>query len=58
MREKHLPVVAVPVFPVSPLYKEGAGLAAELLQWVEDNTPADIKAKYSMPLSTMIEEVS
>ena len=35
-------------------YDDGAGLAAELLQWVEDNTPADIKAKYSMPLSDMI----
>ena len=37
-------------------YKEGASLAAELLQWVEDNTPAEIKAKYSMPLSKMIED--
>lgn len=30
-------------------------LAAQLLQWVEDHTPGDIKAKYSMPLSQMIE---
>ncbi|MFZ6848824.1 2OG-Fe(II) oxygenase family protein [Undibacterium sp. RuRC25W] len=35
-------------------YAEGSKLAAELLQWVEDHTPADIKAKYSMPLSDMI----
>lgn len=35
-------------------YAEGSKLAAELLQWVEDHTPSDIKAKYSMPLSDMI----
>ncbi|MBC3917637.1 isopenicillin N synthase family oxygenase [Undibacterium sp. CY18W] len=35
-------------------YDDGAKLAAELLQWVEDHSPADIKAKYSMPLSDMI----
>lgn len=35
-------------------YTEGSKLASELLQWVEDHTPADIKAKYSMPLSDMI----
>ncbi|MFZ6756700.1 isopenicillin N synthase family dioxygenase [Undibacterium sp. Ji50W] len=35
-------------------YDDGARLAAELLQWVEDHSPADIKAKYSMPLSDMI----
>jgi len=35
-------------------YVEGSKLAAELLQWVEDHTPAEIKAKYSMPLSDMI----
>jgi isopenicillin N synthase-like dioxygenase len=37
-------------------YKEGNALAEELLKWVEDNTPAEIKAKYSMPLSEMIED--
>ncbi|MBI3285727.1 MAG: isopenicillin N synthase family oxygenase [Burkholderiales bacterium] len=35
-------------------YDQGSKLAAELLQWVEDHTPAEIKAKYSMPLSDMI----
>ncbi|WP_394779567.1 2OG-Fe(II) oxygenase family protein [Undibacterium sp.] len=38
----------------SKYYDQGASLAAELLQWVEDHSPADIKAKYSMPLSDMI----
>jgi isopenicillin N synthase-like dioxygenase len=37
-------------------YKAGSELAAELLQWVEDYTPADIKARYSMPLSEMIKD--
>lgn len=37
-------------------YKAGSDLAAELLQWVEDCTPADIKAGYSMPLSQMIKD--
>ena len=36
-------------------YEHGSKLAAELLQWVEDHTPAEIKAHYSMPLSKMIE---
>lgn len=35
-------------------YQAGSKLAAELLQWVEQHTPAEIKAKYSMPLSNMI----
>ncbi len=35
-------------------YDQGSKLAEELLQWVEDHTPPDIKAKYSMPLSDMI----
>jgi isopenicillin N synthase-like dioxygenase len=35
-------------------YTQGATLAAQLLQWVEEYTPADIKARYSMPLSDMI----
>ncbi len=35
-------------------YEQGNQLATELLQWVEDHTPADIKANYSMPLSDMI----
>jgi len=36
-------------------YQQGSALAAELLQWVEDHTPEDIQAQYSMPLSKMIE---
>ena len=36
-------------------YDAGSTLAAELLQWVEDNTPTEIKAHYSMPLSKMID---
>lgn len=35
-------------------YDDGAKLAAELLQWVEEHSPAEVKAKYSMPLSDMI----
>jgi len=33
----------------------GSALAATLLGWVEDNSPADVKARYSMPLPRMIE---
>ena len=36
-------------------YAEGASLAATLLNWVEENSPADVKARYSMPLPAMIE---
>jgi len=35
-------------------YQEGSTLAAKLLQWVDDNTPPEIRARYSMPLSEMI----
>ena len=35
-------------------YAAGSTLAAELLQWVEDHSPADVKAGYSMPLPEMI----
>lgn len=35
-------------------YKEAAALAEELLQWVEEYSPAEVKARYSMPLSDMI----
>ncbi|MEB0140462.1 MULTISPECIES: 2OG-Fe(II) oxygenase family protein [unclassified Undibacterium] len=37
-------------------YQAGSTLAAELLQWVEQHSPAEIKAKYSMPLSDMISD--
>lgn len=36
-------------------YAEGSQLAAQLLQWVEEYTPAEIKQHYSMPLPKMIE---
>jgi isopenicillin N synthase-like dioxygenase len=36
-------------------YEDGAALAATLLTWVEDNSPAEVKARYSMPLPQMIE---
>lgn len=36
-------------------YAQGKDLAATLLKWVEDNSPAEIRAKYSMPLSGMID---
>ncbi|WP_338846532.1 2OG-Fe(II) oxygenase family protein [Massilia sp. W12] len=36
-------------------YAAGSELAAELLSWVEEYTPADIKQHYSMPLPKMIE---
>lgn len=35
-------------------YGLGSSLAATLLSWVEDNSPAEVKAKYSMPLPEMI----
>lgn len=36
------------------LYIELSNLAGVLLQWVEDQTPADIATEFSMPLSQMI----
>jgi isopenicillin N synthase-like dioxygenase len=36
-------------------YQEGSQLAATLLQWVEDHSPPEVKARYSMPLPHMIE---
>ena len=36
-------------------YALGSTLAAQLLLWVEDNSPPEVKAKYSMPLPQMIE---
>ncbi len=33
----------------------GSQLAGELLKWVEDNSPPEVKARYSMPLPRMIE---
>ena len=36
-------------------YAQGSALAATLLNWVEDNSPAEVKARYSEPLPKMIE---
>jgi isopenicillin N synthase-like dioxygenase len=36
-------------------YALGDSLAQTLLKWVEDNSPAEVKARYSMPLPKMIE---
>lgn len=35
-------------------YSQGSALAATLLQWVEDASPPEVKARYSMPLPRMI----
>jgi isopenicillin N synthase-like dioxygenase len=37
-------------------YDLGKDLAATLLKWVEDNSPADIRSKYSVPLASMIDD--
>ena len=37
-------------------YKLASDLAAELLDWVEKHSPADVAAKYSEPLSNMIKD--
>ena len=37
-------------------YGLGKDLAATLLKWVEDNSPADIRARYSVPLASMIDD--
>lgn len=37
------------------LFTQLITLAAELLQWIEDNTPAEVSKNLSMPLSKMIE---
>ena len=36
-------------------YAAGSALAQELLQWVEDHSPPEVRAKYAMPLPKMIE---
>jgi len=35
-------------------YQQGSALATTLLQWVEDFSPEDVKAQYSMPLPHML----
>jgi isopenicillin N synthase-like dioxygenase len=36
-------------------HAEGSRLAATLLNWVEENSPPEVKARYSMPLPRMID---
>lgn len=36
-------------------YDHGKQLAATLLKWVEDNSPPDVRARYSVPLASMID---
>jgi isopenicillin N synthase-like dioxygenase len=36
-------------------YAQGSQLAQTLLRWVEDNSPAEVKARYSIPLPRMLE---
>lgn len=38
------------------LYEQMSALAAELLQWIEANTPTHISDHFSMPLSQMIQD--
>jgi len=40
----------------SQLYIELNNMASTLLNWIEENSPAEIKANYSMPLSKMIKD--
>ncbi|GHF78460.1 isopenicillin N synthase family dioxygenase [Thalassotalea marina] len=37
-------------------YQSASALAAELLDWIEKYSPADVAAKYSEPLSSMIKD--
>jgi isopenicillin N synthase-like dioxygenase len=36
-------------------YQAGSALATELLQWVQDQSPPEVRAAYSLPLPQMIE---
>ena len=36
-------------------YQAGSALAAELLKWVEENSPPEVRARYTEPLPKMIE---
>lgn len=36
-------------------YREGSALAGELLGWVEEHSPPEVRARYAMPLPQMIE---
>ena len=39
---------------LSQYYKEATGLAAQLLNWVEEHSPAEVAKNYRQPLSSMI----
>lgn len=41
---------------ISEYYQSTLSLATELLNWIESYSPEDISAKYSVPLSSMIED--
>jgi isopenicillin N synthase-like dioxygenase len=36
------------------LYDEGLSLASTLLSWIDDNSPADVRQRFSTPLSQML----
>ena len=36
-------------------YQHGSTLAATLLNWVEEHSPAEVKARYSVPLPSMLD---
>ena len=36
-------------------FQQGSALAQTLLNWVEEHSPADVKARYSVPLPSMLE---
>lgn len=40
------------------LFDRTQALAVELLGWIEENTPREVRSKFSMPLSQMIQESS
>ena len=43
---------------IANYYNDTTTFASELLSWVEDNTPVDVKARFSEPLSHMINDCS
>lgn len=43
---------------IANYYNDTTSFACELLSWVEDNTPADVKVRFTEPLSGMINDCS
>lgn len=37
-------------------FQQGSALAQTLLNWVEEHSPADVKARYTVPLPSMLED--